>query len=87
MAIIYTNEFFVEIKSQTKLSIIMDIAEGNDLWTKFVFRDETDQVDPAKLPTSLLALVEWLVYVQVNAIKQLSFSTSQVLNDSYMCLE
>ena len=38
-----------------------------------VFRDEPDHEDPAKLPTSLLALVEWLVYVQVNAIKQLSF--------------
>ena len=39
----------------------------------FFLRDESDPDDAAKLPSALLALVEWLVYVQVNAIKQLSF--------------
>ena len=51
-----------------------DLSDPNDDYSFLLFlRDESDPDDAAKLPTALLALVEWLVYVQVNAIKQLSF--------------
>ena len=48
------------------------ISDTRDRDTLY-FRDETDPEDPAKLPGAIMTLVEWLVYIQVNAIKQLTY--------------
>ena len=61
----------VNTMSITVVNSIMKVLSKNiDM-----IRLESDPVDASKLPSALLALVEWLVLVQVEAVKQLTNNT------------